>query len=567
MSLSSRYTEEQICKMDIRKFMADATYDDILYSVRVLQVARYARESTKREEQVIALENQVIRLDTMIANNSKFILDERHKFTEYGISGRQTEDRIAFNMMLQAASRHEFNVLIVQDVCRFARNIEQLFANIRILKEYGVGVLILEGNYWTYNMSEADILRLAIDAGMAQGESMRTARRVSDGVESYRARGQLVISGIFGYIYEKNIDKRWNTLTPHPMESITVKRIFELYTHPNPEKRMGTGKIAEYLNQNDYKTAIGDLNWSASKVLRVLKNEKYMGYILYGKFKVVDTMQKKKVATKIKPIRENIYDEEGNLVEECNLVKGNWEPLVSEEVWWLANEIRAKRSKEYIYSEKGNLVTGLREPKDIIAQKSFCQCGYSRSIQYVHVATKDKEAQFRYTCRCQINSGSQKERSVCHLPAVSEVKLWLMSLKVFDYIFGDSKDEILYTINLLKEAQKFKQNARIGKSLQDLQAQLEKVETQIENLYLDKLAGEIDANMCKRLTTRLDEEKAEIEKGIRDRQLEEARDSKEMFDIETIEQKLNTYVDFTGRKVSDEFIDMFVERIIYRDND
>lgn len=567
MALSSRYTEEQICKMDIRKFMADATYDDILYSVRVLQVARYARESTKREEQVIALENQVIRLDTMIANNPKFILDERHKFTEYGISGRQTEDRIAFNMMLQAASRYEFNVLIVQDVCRFARNIEQLFANIRILKEYGVGVLILEGNYWTYNMSEADILRLAIDGGMAQGESMRTARRVSDGVESYRARGQLVISGIFGYIYEKNIDKRWNTLTPHPMESITVKRIFELYTHPNPEKRMGTGKIAEYLNQNDYKTAIGDLNWSASKVLRVLKNEKYMGYILYGKFKVVDTMQKKKVATKIKPIRENIYDEEGNLVEECNLVKGNWEPLVSEEVWWLANEIRAKRSKEYIYSEKGNLVTGLREPKDIIAQKSFCQCGYSRSIQYVHVATKDKEAQFRYTCRCQINSGSQKERSVCHLPAVSEVKLWLMSLKVFDYIFGDSKDEILYTINLLKEAQKFKQNARIGKSLQDLQAQLEKVETQIENLYLDKLAGEIDANMCKRLTTRLDEEKAEIEKGIRDRQLEEARDSKEMFDIETIEQKLNTYVDFTGRKVSDELIDMFVERIIYRDND
>ena len=29
----------------------------------------------------------------------------------------------------------------------------------------------------------------------------------------------------------------------------------------------------------------------------------------------------------------------------------------------------------------------------------------------------------------------------------------------------------------------------------------------------------------------------------------------------------NTYVDFTGRKVSDELIDMFVERIIYRDND
>ena len=567
MALSSHYTEEQICKMEIRDFLAEAHFDDILHSVRILQVARYARESTKHEEQVIALENQVLRLDTMIENNPKFILNERHKFTEYGISGRQVEDRIAFNMMMESASRHEFNVLIVQDVCRFARNIEQLFANIRILKDYGVGVLILTGNYWTYNMTETDILRLAIDAGMAQGESMRTAKRVSDGVESYRARGQLVISGLFGYILEKNIDKRLNTLTPHPVESLTVKRIFELYTHPDPKKRMGSGKIADYLNKNNYKTPTGELNWSACKVVRVLKNEKYMGYNLYGKFKVVDTIKKKRVATKKKPIREDVYDKDGNLVEKCNLIEGNWTPLVSEEVWWLANDIRTKRAKEYIYSEKGNVVTGLREPKDIIAQKSFCQCGYTRSVQYVHVATKEKEAQFRYTCRCQINSVASKDTCVCHVPAVSEVKLWLMSLKVFEYIFGDSKDEILYTINLLKEAQKFKQKSRVGKSLQELEEQLKKVERQIENLYLDKLSGEIDTDMCKRLTARLNEEKAEIEKGICDRQLEEARDSKDMFDIEAIERKLNTYVDFTGRKVSDELIDMFVERIIYRDND
>lgn len=567
MALSSHYTEEQICKMEIRDFLAEAHFDDILHSVRILQVARYARESTKHEEQVIALENQVLRLDTMIENNPKFILNERHKFTEYGISGRQVEDRIAFNMMMESASRHEFNVLIVQDVCRFARNIEQLFANIRILKDYGVGVLILTGNYWTYNMTETDILRLAIDAGMAQGESMRTAKRVSDGVESYRARGQLVISGLFGYILEKNIDKRLNTLTPHPVESLTVKRIFELYTHPDPKKRMGSGKIADYLNKNNYKTPTGELNWSACKVVRVLKNEKYMGYNLYGKFKVVDTIKKKRVATKIKPIREDVYDKDGNLVEKCNLIEGNWTPLVSEEVWWLANDIRTKRAKEYIYSDKGNVVTGLREPKDIIAQKSFCQCGYTRSVQYVHVATKEKEAQFRYTCRCQINSVASKDTCVCHVPAVSEVKLWLMSLKVFEYIFGDSKDEILYTINLLKEAQKFKQKSRVGKSLQELEEQLKKVERQIENLYLDKLSGEIDTDMCKRLTARLNEEKAEIEKGICDRQLEEARDSKDMFDIEAIERKLNTYVDFTGRKVSDELIDMFVERIIYRDND
>ena len=69
-----------------------------------------------------------------------------------------------------------------------------------------------------------------------------------------------------------------------------------------------------------------------------------------------------------------------------------------------------------------------------------------------------------------------------------------------DIFFGDSKDEILYTINLLKEAQKYKQKNRTGKSLEDLESELKKVETQIENLYLDKLSGEIDANMFKKLT-------------------------------------------------------------------
>jgi len=40
-----------------------------------------------------------------------------------------------------------------------------------------------------------------------------------------------------------------------------------------------------------------------------------------------------------------------------------------------------------------------------------------------------------------------------------------------------------------------------------------------------------------------------------------------LFDLDTIAKRLDTYVDFTGRKVSDELIDMFVERIIYREND
>ena len=440
MSIRALYTEEQIRNMNLFDYFRECSFDDILHTTRVLRVARYARESTNHEEQKVALENQIDRLDTMIENHAYFTLEERHKYTEYGISGRLATDRTAFNLMVDAASRREFDIIIVQDTCRFARNIEDLFRYIRVFKEYGIGVLILDGPYWTYNMSEVDILRLAIDAGMAQGESMRTATRVNNGVESYRKRGQLVISCLFGYILDKKVDKRQDTLIIHPIDSLTVRKIFELYTHPDAEKRMGSGQISNYLIEHGYKTAAGDLRWTPGKVIRILKNEKYMGYMLYGKFKVVDTMAKKKVSTHIEPIREDVYNEKGELIAKCNLIKGDWEPIVSEEVWWLAYEIRTGRASQFIYSEKGNLKNGLRPAKDVLANKSFCQCGYSRSIQYLHTARNGKPAQFRYTCRWQINDKSPEYReknglakipNQCNLEPVSEMKMWLMSLKVF----------------------------------------------------------------------------------------------------------------------------------------
>lgn len=577
MSLKSKYSEEQIKAMDLNDFLREATYDDVYYTIRLLKVARYARESTKHEDQVKALENQVDRLDTFITGNPKFLMEEKHKYTEHGISGRTVDDRTAFNLMIQAAKRKEFNVIIVQDVCRFARNLKELLIYIDILKEYGIGVLILDGQYWTFNMSETDILRLAVDGGMAQGESMRTSKRVANGVQSYRERGQLVVSKVFGFVLKKAVDRRENTLTIHPVNGLTVKKIFELYTHPDSRQRLGSTKIANYLNANGYKTDAGDLNWTPSKVNRVLKNEKYMGYIMYGKFKMVDTMTKKKIATKIKPVREDVYDD-GNLLKKCNLVKGDWEPLVSEEVWWLANKIRENRAAEYISSPNGNRLNGLRESVDVIANKSFCQCGYSCSPQYTHTAKNGKEAQFRYKCRGQINFKTPKYREEHHLPpiqhlctveAVSEVKTWLMSLKVFGYLFGDCKDEILATLQYIQESKREADTFKGGQvcTVEGMKSELEVVIKQIDNLYLDKLSGEIDINMYKRMSQSLTEKKETLERGIADRQMEEARNDKMLFDIEAIRKRLDAFVDFSGRKVSDELIDVFVERIIYRSND
>lgn len=576
MSIFSRNTSSEIDAMSTRQFFLQCKFSDIIGTTRILRVARYARESTNHADQLRALENQTQRMDEFISENVYFTIEENHRYTDKGISGRTVEDRTAFNIMLEAARRREFDVIIVQDVCRFARNIRELFNIIYELKEYDIGVLILDGSYWTFNMDETELLRLAIDAGMAQGESMRTSKRVNRGVESYRANGQLVVSGLFGYEYVKAVERKDNTFRIDPVNGLTVKTIFELYTHPDLKKRMGSQKIANYLIEHRMHTAKGDLGWTASKVNRVLKNEKYMGYILYGKFKVEDTMTKKKVATKIKPIREDVYDKEGNLIAKCNLIKGDWEPIVSEEMWWFAYDIRANKAATYIYSVKGNVVNGLRESVDVIANKSFCQCGYSLSPQYVHVARDGKPVQLRYKCRHQVNSKSrayqethkqQLTENQCDLPAVAETKMWLMSLKVFERVFGDTKDAILETIEIIKKSRLLTNTSSNGISIEKLQGDLKTVEKQLDNLYLDKLEEKIDENTYKRLSVRLKDSKEKLESSIAEYHINVAKVNKDLFDIKAIERRLNTYVDYSGTRVSDEMIDLFVERIIHREND
>ena len=264
------------------------------------------------------------------------------------------------------------------------------------------------------------------------------------------------------------------------------------------------------------------------------------------------------------------------MIKKCNLIKGDWEPLVTEEVWWLARKIQDGRAAEYIYSKRGNIVNGLRESVDMIANKSFCQCGYSRSPQYLHVAKDGKEAQFRYTCRWQINSKTPEYRAthklqpipnLCTLGAVSEMKLWLMSLKVFEYVFGDRKEDILTTLKYIEEYKRQTAGSDNGKTLKDLEDELEKVINQIDKLYLEKLSGEIDANMYKRLSQTLTEKQKVLERGIQYRQQQEARDTRQLFDLKAISDRLDTYVGFTGKRVCNEMIDVFVERIIYREND
>lgn len=102
-----------------------------------LRVCAYCRASTEEEEQVDSLENQMTHYEEEIRSNPDY--EFAGIYSDFGISGVK-ENRPGFQQMLQAARKHEVDLIITKSVSRFCRNTDTLLKAVRELKELGVGV-------------------------------------------------------------------------------------------------------------------------------------------------------------------------------------------------------------------------------------------------------------------------------------------------------------------------------------------------------------------------------------------------------------------------------------------
>lgn len=577
MSIRSKYSEVQIKNLTNEEFMRDASYDDMLsLDYKVFEAAAIIRESTDSDEQLKAFDVQKDVVLDVINKAPQLRLSNSNIFEEKGKSGLQASDRPAFQLMRKRATEHKFEVVVVDAVSRLARNVRELFDVIDDFHKLGIGIIILKERYWTYNMTHTDILRLAIDAGLAQAESMNTGKRVENHMAELARQGQLLGGDMFGYRLKKATDEmgnpipKNNSLIQEPVEAYTVKMIFELYTSDDPEVVKTSSSICKYLIDNKMRTYEGDFNWTPSKVIRVLENTKYMGYQLPGKSKVVDTVRKKKVKTHIEPKRD-VVDENGNVIEKGNLVKIRCEAIVTEEMWWKAYYRRMSRSSKGSDNIKGRK-SGLRVSSSAFGRKAFCSCGYCLSRQYTHVAEGDKPAMYRFKCRWQVDHansytiGAVKEsgNAICSNPAVAEVKAWLCEKMVFTYLFKNGKAAVLQALDLIKECKQEEEFLGNGLSVQGLEEERSKLQERMRS-FQKMLADELmDVNDFKEHKKETDARIAEINELILRYEVEQAKASKKSFDIESIKERLNTFIDLKGTKISEEMVDIFVERVIYR---
>lgn len=236
-----------------------------------MNIAAYCRVSTDKEEQLSSLKNQQEFFKSFADKNGHNLIKI---YSDEGISGKQMKHRTGFLQMMNDAENHLFEMLVVKDISRFARNTVDFLTSTRRLKALGIDTVFLSVNQTVLCGSE---FMLTIFSALAQEESANLSSRIKFGKHQSALLGK-VPNFVYGY---NRIDKF--TLEINPAQADTVKKIFSLYC-----KGWGTRKIASYLTDSAVPTLKNCSVWSPKTVRRMLKNPLYNGILISRKTETLD---------------------------------------------------------------------------------------------------------------------------------------------------------------------------------------------------------------------------------------------------------------------------------------
>ena len=285
----------------------------------MIKVACYCRVSTSHEDQVNSFEAQHRYFREYILRRTDWELYD--VYADEGITGTSVRKRRHFLRMMDDAQRGHFQLILTKEVSRFSRNILDTIGYTRALKELGIGVQFLTDGF---NSLDPDAeLRLSIMGSIAQEESRKTSLRVKWGQTRQMERGVVFGTSLLGYqVYQ-------GQLRIDPEGAQLVRQIFFKYA----VEKKSTTMIAKELTENGRLTAQGNPCWYPSGILRILKNEKYVG----------DLIQKKTYTPNYLTHQKKTNHGEESFV----VLRDHHEPIIDRELWELTQlEIKNRVRKQ-----------------------------------------------------------------------------------------------------------------------------------------------------------------------------------------------------------------------------
>ena len=239
----------------------------------IVNIAAYCRVSTDKEDQLNSLDAQK-QFFTEYAQRANVNLVRL--YADEGISGTKIKNRKEFLRMMKDAESGLFQMVVVKDISRFARNTVDLLQSVRKLKALGIETQFLTANMTSMGNSE---FVLTIFGAIAQEESANTSKRVKFGKKLNAEKGR-VPNFVFGY--DKTPGDYFH-LTINEDEAAAIRQVFKWYT----EEGYGALRIARMLNDQGIMTKRNN-RWSQTTICNILTNELYTGKVINGKEEVAD---------------------------------------------------------------------------------------------------------------------------------------------------------------------------------------------------------------------------------------------------------------------------------------
>ena len=250
---------------------------------RLLNVAAYCRVSTDDEDQLNSYNAQVTYYKEKIKKNPKWRFVDI--YADEGITGTLATKRDNFLRMVGDCDKGKIDLILTKSVSRFARNVVDSLSYIRKLKAMGIGIFFEEQNI--NSLTEESETYIGIYSVIAQSESENISGNVKWGIHKRMQNGTYACRfNLLGYRRDEK------TKEPYiiPEEAEVVKKIFDLYLDGASILQLKT-----FLESNHIKTLHGKEKWSTDTIINMLKNEKYVGDVIYQKTFITDPISKKVV--------------------------------------------------------------------------------------------------------------------------------------------------------------------------------------------------------------------------------------------------------------------------------
>jgi site-specific DNA recombinase len=264
----------------------------------VIEIALYARVSTKGQQQSQSIEQQIERLRAAVAAQPDWHLAEEHIYRDDGYSGAKL-NRPGLDRLRDKAAMAAFELVLVTVPDRLARKYVHQVLLIEELDKLGCRIEFLDR---PMNSDDPhDQLLLQIRGAVAEYERNLIADRMRRGRQAKLKSGTLLPWTVapYGYILDPERPRDPSRLRLDPVKATLIQQIFAWYT--DPEKPVSLYWIAQKLSDDQIPTPRGGARWNVATIRGFLRNPAYMGTAYSGRTRPVPARRRKSALQPVGP--------------------------------------------------------------------------------------------------------------------------------------------------------------------------------------------------------------------------------------------------------------------------